>query len=102
MQIDSHYKLLPNGESGQEALVIEANARLSGFQSDTGGGTGTYTIEATIFCSELGKPTIRDSFTLVDKFNQQSEEMFADTSIDYSACSESSVPQKFNPRGVLR
>lgn len=72
------------GSSAPLEFDLTDSTYTSGF--DAKSGNGTYTANVTVYCSEKGNNPLRLTFTLVDAFDQHSEERSADVTIDYSGC----------------
>jgi hypothetical protein len=78
--VEDRFALLPNGGSGIETTPPNI------YKMTAPNGIGTRTIDVRVRCSEAPKSPKRDTFKLIDQFDQESESVTVSTSISYSNC----------------
>lgn len=83
--VQNEVRLLPSGDGGVQLAVIGRHDDvISGFGQ--AGGTGSWTANVFVSCDYQGNGTKRNTFRLFDAFDQESEAVSVDTTVDYSNC----------------
>lgn len=84
--VQNEVHLLPDGIGGVQLAEIGTHDDIiSGFGAES--GSGTWRANVYVSCDYEGNVTKRNTFTLVDAFDQESEEVPVDTAVSYAGCS---------------